>query len=192
MCTRNPLIPRYAPRGRLRPAGVFVEVELTRPGIGEALDPNLEGVRQVRITAHLNARKQRPRIGHNLEQSSDCPGPSTRPPELRAGIIPENGPGLSIGSTVDPTIAQVLRSPNAAGRDQDDGRCDEKSCRSRLWWVPTVRVICSWQKGDNLIGPPIGEAPITVIIGGRALLMLIAARFSGSLLKKIPGSSRRR
>jgi hypothetical protein len=30
-----------------------------------------------------------------------------------------------------------------------------------------------------------GEAPITVIIGGRALLMLIAARFSGSLLKKI-------
>jgi hypothetical protein len=109
-------------------------------------------VRQLRITAHLNARKQRPRIGHNLEQSSDCPGPSTRPPELRAGIIPENGPGLSIGSTVDPTIAQVLRPPNAAGRDQDDGRCDEKSCRSRLWWVPTVRVICSWQKGDNLIG----------------------------------------
>ena len=27
---------------------------------------------------------------------------------------------------------------------------------------------------------PTGEAPITVIIGGRALLMLIAARFSGS------------
>jgi hypothetical protein len=29
------------------------------------------------------------------------------------------------------------------------------------------------------------KAVITVIIGGRALLMLIAARFSGSLLKKI-------
>jgi hypothetical protein len=29
------------------------------------------------------------------------------------------------------------------------------------------------------------QPPITVIIGGRALLMLIAARFSGSLLKKI-------
>jgi hypothetical protein len=30
------------------------------------------------------------------------------------------------------------------------------------------------------VGLKTGEAPITVIIGGRALLMLIAARFSGS------------
>jgi len=39
--------------------------------------------------------------------------------------------------------------------------------------------------GSSVFGHRAGEAPITVIIGGRALLMLIAARFSGSLLKKI-------
>jgi hypothetical protein len=43
--------------------------------------------------------------------------------------------------------------------------------------------------GKDHLGPRDGQqeaqAPITVIIGGRALLMLIAARFSGSLLKKI-------
>ena len=41
-------------------------------------------------------------------------------------------------------------------------------------------VILSWQRDEILIGVPIGKVSITLIIGGRALLMLIAARFSRS------------
>jgi len=40
--------------------------------------------------------------------------------------------------------------------------------------MPSLEIL-----GVGTGGAP-GEAPITVIIGGRALLMLIAARFSGS------------
>jgi len=50
-------------------------------------------------------------------------------------------------------------------------------------------VIAAYDDGDQpkqvVVCPKIVQPPITVIIGGRALLMLIAARFSGSLLKKI-------
>jgi hypothetical protein len=50
-------------------------------------------------------------------------------------------------------------------------------------------VIAAYDDGDQpkqvVVCPKIVQPPITVIIGGRALLMLIAVRFSGSLLKKI-------
>jgi hypothetical protein len=45
-------------------------------------------------------------------------------------------------------------------------------------------VIAAYDDGDQpkqvVVCPKIVQPPITVIIGGRALLMLIAARFSGS------------
>jgi hypothetical protein len=51
-------------------------------------------------------------------------------------------------------------------------------------------VIAAYDDGDQpkqvVVCPKIVQPPITVIIGGRALLMLIAARFSGSGSGKDP------
>jgi hypothetical protein len=134
----------------------------------------------MRPTARLIEEKKPSEATHQRSPAESRRRSPPKPVPVRSQLAGDRLSGSSVfGHRADVAkIAGCELSIKPQGRGRS-GR--EKSGRKSCSSPPCRTQVHSITVGSSSLSnrAPTGEAPITVIIGGRALLMLIAARFSG-------------